>query len=121
MYVTTTQAVSQVGCKGNVLSTAFMPLAYSNHFDCSKYGNSILTYQDNCPLNTGDMLIFVNVHDNIADSAVCIGKLIPIVNANDTNRYASITLNLRAFNSLWIQNNSTTETNTNSIISLFSY
>lgn len=118
--IITTENVSQVGSKGNLQNATFIPLAQTNIFNCSGYAESTLTYQDTSPLNTGDMLIFVRVN-NIADSEVCIGKLIPIVNANGTNRYASITLNLKAFNFIYVQNNSTTNTNTNSIISLFSY
>lgn len=119
--VLTTQSVSQVGSKANIQNATFNPLASTNHFNCTGYGDSTLTYQDTSPANTGDMLIFVRVDDAVVDSEVCIGKLIPVVNAYGTNRYASTTLNLRAFNSIWVQNNSTTETNTNSIISLFSY
>jgi hypothetical protein len=119
--IETTEEVNQIGSKGNIQNATFVPLASTNHFDCTAYGDSTLTYQDTSPASTGDMLIFVRVNDAIADSEVCIGKLIPIVNANSTNRYASTTLNLRAFNSIWVQNNSTTETNTNAVISLFSY
>lgn len=119
--IETIQFVSQVGSKANIQNATFVPLGSTNHFNCSGYGDSILTYQDTSPASTGDMLIFVRVNDAIPDTEVCIGKLIPIVNANATNRYASIELNLRAFNSIWVQNNSTTDTNTNAIISLFSY
>ena len=119
--VSTIQAINQIGSKANIQNATFVPMASTNHFDCSSYADSILTYQDTSPASTGDMLIFVRVNESIADSEVCIGKLVPVVNANSSNRYASTTLNLRPFNSIWVQNNSTTETNTNSIISLFSY
>ncbi len=119
--VSTIQSVSQVGSKGNLQNATFNPLAQTNLFNCSGYAESTLTYQDTSPANTGDMLIFVRVNGAVADSEVCIGKLIPVVNANGTNRYASTTLNLRGFTGIFVQNNSTTETNTNCIISLFSY
>jgi hypothetical protein len=119
--VETIQSVTQVGSKGNLQNATFNPLAQTNIFNCSGYAESTLTYQDTSPANTGDMLIFVRVNGAVADSEVCIGKLIPVVNANATNRYASTTLNLRGFNAIFVQNNSTTETNTNCIISLFSY
>jgi hypothetical protein len=119
--VETSQLVNQVGSKANLQNATFNPLAQTNVFNCTGYAESTLTYQDTSPANTGDMLIFVRVDGAVADSEVCIGKLIPVVNANGTNRYASTTLNLRGFTGIFIQNNSTTETNTNSIISLFSY
>jgi hypothetical protein len=119
--VLTTEKVTQVGSKGNLLNATFNPLAQTNVFNCSGYAESTLTYQDSSPANTGDMLIFVRVNGAVADSEVCIGKLIPVVNANGSNRYASTTLNLRGFNAIFVQNNSTTNTNTNCIISLFSY
>jgi hypothetical protein len=119
--VLTTEKVTQVGSKGNLLNATFNPLAQTNIFNCSGYAESTLTYQDSSPANTGDMLIFVRVDGSIADSEVCIGKLIAVTNANATNRYASTTLNLRGFNAIFVQNNSTTNTNTNCIISLFSY
>jgi hypothetical protein len=119
--VLTTEKVVQVGSKGNIQNATFNPLAQTNIFNCSGYAESTLTYQDTSFGNTGDMLIFVRVNAAVSDSEVCIGKLIPIVNANGTNRYASTSLNLRGFNAIFVQNNSTSETNTNSIISLFSY
>lgn len=119
--VLTTEKVTQVGSKANLLNATFNPLAQTNLFNCTGYAESTLTYQDSSPANTGDMLIFVRVNGAVADSEVCIGKLIPVVNANGTNRYASTTLNLRGFNAIFVQNNSTTNTNTNCIISLFSY
>jgi hypothetical protein len=118
--VLTTEKVTQVGSRGNMQVATFNPLAQTNIFNCTGYAEAILTYEDTSPLNTGDMLIFVRVN-NVADTQVCIGKLIPVVNANGTNRYASTTLNLRSFNFIYVQNNSTTNTNTNCVISLFSY
>lgn len=118
--ILTSEKVTQVGSRGNMQVATFNPLAQTNIFNCSGYAEATLTYEDTSPANTGDMLIFVRVN-NVADTQVCIGKLIPVVNANATNRYASTTLNLRAFNFIYVQNNSTTDTNTNSVISLFSY
>lgn len=119
--VRTVQNVSQVGVKGNIQIANFTPLASTNHFNCAGYGDVWITYQDTSPLNTGDMIIFASVNDTIPDNEVSLGKLIPVVNANASNRYGSVQINLRAFNQVWIFNNSTTDTNTNSIISIFSY
>lgn len=115
----TSESTTAIGSYGNLHNGNLSPMSGTSELDVSLFKDSIISYNDLSPTNTGA----ISLYGSTTSPAVnwhFLGKIVPIAAAAGVKREGVAVVKLAPFKKIYAYNESTTETQLSAVLSVVS-